>query len=160
MAFGSGAVVKAGTIQAWGGNTAPDGWLLCDGSAISRTLYADLFAVIGTSYGAGNGSTTFNLPNGKVAIGETAPMAGRYGRDYAPVRISASSNSDINGFFAYFASRTDFGVTHNYAQPEYATGDGIQNIKEGTNYRLSIEFLDIEVNIAAANAASNAIIKY
>lgn len=44
------------------GNTVQDGYLLCDGSAISRTLYPELFAAIGTTYGAGDG-TTFNLPN-------------------------------------------------------------------------------------------------
>jgi len=41
----------------------PYGWILCNGSAISRTTYSDLFAAIGTSYGTGDGSTTFNLPN-------------------------------------------------------------------------------------------------
>ena len=46
-------------------STAPTGWLMCDGSAVSRTTYADLFAEIGTSYGAGDGSTTFNLPDAK-----------------------------------------------------------------------------------------------
>lgn len=52
-------------IAAWPGTTPPDGWLACDGSAVSRTTYADLFAVLGTSRGAGNGTTTFNLPNYK-----------------------------------------------------------------------------------------------
>lgn len=57
---------KVGCIMAYAGNTAPTGWLLCDGSAISRTNYARLFSVIGTTYGSGNGSTTFNLPNGNL----------------------------------------------------------------------------------------------
>ena len=52
-----------GTIQAYAGNSLPNGWLLCDGSAISRTTYINLFTVIGTTYGTGNGSSTFNLPN-------------------------------------------------------------------------------------------------
>ena len=52
-----------GTINAFGGATAPEGWLLCQGQAISRTEYADLFAVIGTNFGSGDGSTTFNLPD-------------------------------------------------------------------------------------------------
>ena len=56
-------LVPTGCVQAYAGNTTPQGWLLCDGSAVSRTDYAALFAVIGTTYGAGNGSTTFNLPN-------------------------------------------------------------------------------------------------
>ena len=52
-----------GAVVAFSGSTTPQGWLLCDGSAVSRTDYAALFAVIGTTYGTGDGSTTFNLPN-------------------------------------------------------------------------------------------------
>lgn len=52
-----------GAVVAFAGSTSPTGWLLCDGSAVSRTDYAALFAVIGTTYGTGDGSTTFNLPN-------------------------------------------------------------------------------------------------
>lgn len=59
----TGVGVPIGTIIPFAGNAIPQGYLLCDGSAISRTDYASLFAVIGTIYGAGDGSTTFNLPN-------------------------------------------------------------------------------------------------
>lgn len=52
-----------GSVTAFAGATTPQGWLLCDGSAVSRTDYADLYAVIGDTYGAGDGSTTFNVPN-------------------------------------------------------------------------------------------------
>lgn len=52
-----------GTIIAWSTATAPAGYLICDGSAVSRATYAALFAVIGTTYGAGDGNSTFNLPN-------------------------------------------------------------------------------------------------
>lgn len=52
-----------GCIQAFGGATAPAGWMLCQGQALSRTTYSALFKVIGTSFGAGNGSTTFNIPD-------------------------------------------------------------------------------------------------
>ena len=52
-----------GAIIAFGGSAAPAGWLLCDGTAASRTGQAALFAVIGTTYGAGNGTTTFNVPD-------------------------------------------------------------------------------------------------
>lgn len=60
-----------GMIAPYAGKTAPEGWLLCDGSAVSRTTYAGLYAVIGTTYGAGNGSTTFALPDlrGNVPAG-------------------------------------------------------------------------------------------
>jgi len=53
----------AGVIVAFGGATPPQGWLLCDGAAVSRTTYASLFAAIGSAFGAGNGSTTFNVPD-------------------------------------------------------------------------------------------------
>lgn len=56
-------MMPAGSIIPFAGTNIPDGYLLCDGSAISRTTYADLFAAIGTVYGSGDGSTTFNLPN-------------------------------------------------------------------------------------------------
>jgi microcystin-dependent protein len=52
-----------GFIAQFAGSTAPAGWLICDGSAVSRTTYAKLFAVIGTTYGEGDGNTTFNIPN-------------------------------------------------------------------------------------------------
>lgn len=55
--------VKAGMIMAWGGATIPSGWLNCDGSAVSRTVYNKLFSAISTIWGAGDGSTTFNLPD-------------------------------------------------------------------------------------------------
>ena len=55
--------LPVGTSIMYMGNTVPDGYLAENGAAISRTTYAKLFAVIGTKYGAGNGSTTFNLPN-------------------------------------------------------------------------------------------------
>ena len=57
------ALVPTGVILPYGGSTAPTGWLLCNGGAISRTTYAKLYAVIGTTYGVGDGSTTYNLPN-------------------------------------------------------------------------------------------------
>lgn len=59
----SGSGVPVGTIIPFAGNSIPQGYLLCDGSAISRTTYASLFAVIGTIYGSGDGNSTFNLPN-------------------------------------------------------------------------------------------------
>lgn len=61
-----------GSIQAYSGTASPNAkWLLCDNSAISRTTYATLFALVSTSYGVGDGSTTFNLPDyrGRTLVG-------------------------------------------------------------------------------------------
>lgn len=54
---------EVGSIVPWGGASAPTGWLECDGSAVSRTTYASLFTAIAATYGAGDGSSTFNLPD-------------------------------------------------------------------------------------------------
>jgi microcystin-dependent protein len=58
-------------VQSYVGATAPTGWLLCDGTAVSRTTYLDLFNLVGTTYGVGDGSTTFNTPNmkGRAIVG-------------------------------------------------------------------------------------------
>jgi len=64
-AFSSGMVIS------WPAASAPTGWLICNGAAVSRTTYAALFAVIGSTWGSGDGSTTFNLPDarGRTIIG-------------------------------------------------------------------------------------------
>ena len=58
-----GAGVPTGAIMFFHATTPPDGWLPCNGQNVSRTTYANLFSVIGTTYGSGDGSTTFTLPN-------------------------------------------------------------------------------------------------
>lgn len=72
---GAEAGITAGVITPYAGSTAPTGWLMCDGSAVSRTTYSELFSVIGTTYGAGDGSTTFNVPDltGRFALGSGEP---------------------------------------------------------------------------------------
>ena len=69
----TGLLPPTGAIIQYAGGTAPTGWLLCEGQAVSRTgSYADLFAAIGTAYGTGDGSTTFNLPDlrGRIPVGK------------------------------------------------------------------------------------------
>ena len=60
-----------GKIIGFAGSTIPEGYLICDGSAVSRTTYASLYSVIGDSFGDGDGETTFNVPNlmDKVVVG-------------------------------------------------------------------------------------------
>jgi len=62
-AQGVSALMPTGTVLHFAGSSAPTGWLLCDGAAVSRTTYATLFALLSTTYGVGDGSTTFNVPN-------------------------------------------------------------------------------------------------
>lgn len=65
------AGVPAGAMSLYGASSAPSGWLLCDGTAVSRSTYAALFTAISTTYGVGDGSTTFNVPDlrGRVPVG-------------------------------------------------------------------------------------------
>lgn len=71
-----------GAILAFGGSAAPAGWMICNGAAVSRTTYAALFAAIGTAFGAGDGSTTFNIPDLREATtkgaGETGQTVGNH----------------------------------------------------------------------------------
>lgn len=84
---GAGGTRLVGEIIAYGGGVAPTGWLICDGSAVSRTTYASLFTILGTTYGAGDGSSTFNLPD----------LAGRFplGADGAHARGSVAGVEQI-----------------------------------------------------------------
>ena len=68
---GGGADFPIGTLSMFGGSTAPSKWLLCNGAAVSRITYADLFTAISTTYGVGDGTTTFNVPDfrGRAPIG-------------------------------------------------------------------------------------------
>lgn len=70
----TGDTLPIGAIMPFGSDTIPDNWLLCNGQAVSRTDYQELFNTIGTTYGTGDGFTTFNLPNlqGKVPVGKNA----------------------------------------------------------------------------------------
>ncbi len=69
--YGSVNIPPPGLISPYGGATAPTGWLLCDGSAVSRATYSALFAVVSTVYGVGDNATTFNVPDlrGRIPIG-------------------------------------------------------------------------------------------
>ena len=69
--------VSTGSVIPWGATGIPTGFLECDGSAVSRSTYSTLFGVIGTTYGAGDGSSTFNLPDlqDNVAIGKSGTKA-------------------------------------------------------------------------------------
>lgn len=85
-----------GTIIAFAGNTLPKGYLLCDGSNVSRTTYKKLFDVIGTTYGAGDGKTTFTLPNLIDRFLEGSSAAGKYRAAGLP-NITGYSSWNQNG---------------------------------------------------------------
>ena len=100
-----------GSVTAFAGNTLPEGWLLCNGAAVSKITYAALFDVIGATYGSGDGSTTFNLPNlsdkfieGSATAGtvKSAGLPNITGNAAANVVSHAASDSGIGALsFSY-----------------------------------------------------------
>lgn len=95
-------LMPTGSMILYGAATAPTGWLLCDGSAISRTTYATLFGVISTTWGVGNGTTTFNVPDWRgiypKGAGTTSRAAGQdaSGNAYAAT-LGAYSQDQMQG---------------------------------------------------------------
>ena len=107
--LGTLAVVPSGSVIPFAGSTAPQGYLLCDGREVSRADYPYLFDVIGTTYGEGDGNTTFNLPNlqdkfiegaGTNAVG-TVKSAGlpNITGNFVPGSVPASHGSYATGAF-------------------------------------------------------------
>lgn len=85
-----------GMILASSSNTIPSGFLLCDGSAISRTTYASLFAIISTNFGIGDGSTTFNLPDGRGGVLRGAGTSSGYTQNIT-VTLGTKQNDAMQG---------------------------------------------------------------
>ena len=97
----AGLAAPRGMISPFAMASAPTGWLSCDGSAVSRTTYSDLFAVIGTTWGTGNGSSTFTLPDLRGAFLRgtgshgTSNMAN--GSDFAGPSVGSFENDQMQG---------------------------------------------------------------
>ena len=105
-----GSLVPTGVVNPYAGATAPAGWLLCFGQAISRTVYSTLFTAIGTTYGVGDGSTTFALPDmrGRAVAGQD-DMGGTSAN-----RLTTPLNGDTLGAVGGVETSTEYtntGVT-------------------------------------------------
>jgi len=111
--FGGGSAVPPGSVTEYTGASAPAGWMLCDGTAISRTTYATLYAVIGTAYGVGDGSTTFNLPDmrGRMPVGKGTHV------DVDTLGDNEGVATVGNRRPKHRTSLTDPGHTHTYTAP-------------------------------------------
>lgn len=107
----SGSSTPSGAVMAFAMNSAPTGWLACNGAAISRTTYAALFAAIGITYGAGDGSTTFNLPDLR---GYFVRGSGTNGDGTASGTFGAKQ---ADAYLNHSHSITDPGHTHQYTAP-------------------------------------------
>ncbi|MEM7179648.1 MAG: phage tail protein [Spirochaetota bacterium] len=100
------AIVPTGTILPYAGNTAPTGFLICNGNAVSRTTYANLFSTIGTTWGSGDGSTTFNLPDGRAAAPVGAGTSTKYTQNET-LSLGSNENDQLQNFSRGFET-TDY----------------------------------------------------
>lgn len=106
-----GQLAPIGSILGFAGASAPTGWVFCDGTALSRTDYAALYAALGTSFGSGDGSTTFNVPDlrGRVLVGKDNMGTGAAGR------VGSSADGLDGATFAASGGKlieTDAGKSH------------------------------------------------
>jgi microcystin-dependent protein len=87
---------QPGMMIEFAGSSAPAGWIICDGSAISRTTYAKLFTAIGTTWGVGNGTTTFNIPDHRAAAGAGVGTSTGYTQNET-LALAVKYNDQIHG---------------------------------------------------------------
>ncbi len=92
-----------GVVSAFAGTTAPAGWLLCDGAAVSRATYATLFSAIGIAWGAGDETTTFNVPDlrgvGLVGSGDHGTATKANGTPYDGPDVGVIENDQMQGHY-------------------------------------------------------------
>jgi microcystin-dependent protein len=107
----------AGSLIPFAGSTAPNGYLLCDGTAVSRTTYAALFAAVGTTWGIGDGSTTFNLPNlaRRTLVGSGGTGTGTLGNTLGSTGGAETHTLATSEIPAH---------THTYTEPDAPTATG------------------------------------
>lgn len=126
-----------GTIIAYAANTAPTGFLLCDGSAVSRTTYAALFAVIGTTWGSGDGSTTFNLPDGRavaaVGAGTSVQYTQNVTRTFASYVNDQFQDFRFNGVHSASQGPIGFFLVHDSNSGIVTSSTLMGFIESGTN---------------------------
>jgi microcystin-dependent protein len=123
------ALLPAGLVWPYAGSSAPAGFLLCYGQAIDRTTYGDLFAAIGTTYGSGDGSTTFNVPDlrGRTIAGQD-DMGGSSANRLTGVTGSVNGDTlgGTGGAETHALSGAETGP-HTHGAGSYAVGTSITN---------------------------------
>jgi microcystin-dependent protein len=127
--------VPAGSIQMWATSSAPSGYVLCNGTAISRTLYSTLFAVIGTTFGVGDGSTTFNVPNYTNRMPYGAAVGSTGGSTTIATNNLPSHTHTFSGSVTTTGSGTTSGAQANIVDPGHLhpTGSSGANSPNGAD---------------------------
>jgi microcystin-dependent protein len=136
----SGAIpdsTSAGTVSPWGGTSTPTGWLLCDGTAVSRSTYSALFTAIGTTYGTGDGSSTFNIPDlrGRTVCGKDNMGGSAANRLTSGSTIDGSTLGTAGGGQTHTLSQAQLpSHRHGSQQRDGSTNDYVGG--SGANYGL------------------------
>ena len=146
-----------GTIIAFAGNTLPDGYLLCDGSQVSRTTYKKLFDVIGVTYGEGDGSTTFTLPNLIDRFLEGSSAAGSYHAAGLPNITGTYGGNTSEGFASRPAGAF---VNTKYKSGGRAAGSGGGNIYVNLDANKSNPIYGASDTVQPAALTVHFIVKY
>lgn len=134
----------------WTQTTAPDGWLICDGSQISRTTYSDLFSVIGTTFGSGDGSTTFTLPDLRAAFVRGAGSKSGYVAEFGEIQNPTS--------IQWYETAGSYGSTIESVQnADTSTGDSPSQTWCSTRARNQRRYIS---TIRPYNIALTPVIKY
>lgn len=118
--------IPVGAIMAF--HDVPAGWLQCNGAAVSRTTYAALFAKIGTKYGSGNGSTTFNLPNLHHKFIEGTTTSSEVGKSVAAGLPNITGKVMVGGYQLMTSKHTGAFFGSDYGTADYHGQDGRQNV--------------------------------
>lgn len=133
---GNASTLPSGIIIQYAGSSTPSGWLLCDGTAVSRTTYSGLYSSIGTTYGVGDNSTTFNLPDlrGRVPVGSgqgkedgaSDPVAGTATRPPAGSNLTNRSLGVYGGEEKHSITEAELAAhTHTILTGTSSTGGGM-----------------------------------
>ena len=132
--------IPTATIVPWSSASVPSGFLECDGTAVSRTTYADLFAIVGTTYGAGDGSTTFNTPDlqDNTPVGKSGTKALGSTGGANTVAVTATGNvggSTANATLstAQLASHSHSGGGNTLVSPSSNPGSAANHFYNPTN---------------------------
>lgn len=152
-------LVPTGTVVQYVGGVAPGGWYLCDGSALSRSAYSQLYSVIGTTFGVGDGETTFNVPDFRGRV----PLGAGSGAGLTPRTLGTGGGQEgITTVPPHTHTITDPGHTHTYLgiQTQAVTnlgGDSAAENDPRPTETTSTSGTGISVNNTGTNIAGGAV---
>tara|TARA_Y100000004_G_scaffold195924_1_gene264340 strand:- start:328 stop:876 length:549 start_codon:yes stop_codon:yes gene_type:complete len=154
----AGGLILSGMLVPYAGTSAPTGWLFCFGQAVSRTTYADLFSAISTTYGSGDGSSTFNLPDlrGRTVAGKD-DMGGSSANRLTDQSggLNGDTLGDTGGAETHTLTTAQM-PSHNHTQRHNGTSGGIANqMRSGGGASAQTNSINTTTNKGSGNAHNN-----